>query len=182
MLRRWLGLTIAGLALLAGALFWWQPWDGGWVATPPCDRLVRVLPGTDGAFTVQEAGSRAVNDSSTTCVLGVTSADGRFTGTVRVFLLGTTDQARLLEEVKTGECGGRPDQAVSTVGPRASRACLLVVNGKALAGMYATVGDRFAAVNTELQGPSAAETELVAYAREVRVHVVDQALRLPADG
>jgi hypothetical protein len=59
---------------------------------------------------------------------------GRFTGTVRVFLLGTSDQDRLLQEVETGKCAGQPERVVSTAGPRASRACLQVVNGKALAG------------------------------------------------
>jgi hypothetical protein len=170
------------LLLVAGGLLWWKPWDDGWVTTPACEELLSAFPAGDGSYVVQEAWSREVNTSNTTCVFGLSSPDRRFTGTVRVFLVGSTDEGYLDREMELGRCFGQPDPVVSTVRPRLSKACIQVVNGSALAGMYAVVGDRFAAVNTSLEGSSAPQADLVAYAQSVRAHVVDQALTLPADG
>lgn len=180
--RRWpLFAGAAALILAAGGLWLWKPWDDG-VTTPACEQLLPSLSAGDGSFVLQEAWSREVDTSTTTCVFGLSSPDRRFTGTVRVFLIGSADEDELTHEVEQGQCSGQPDQAVSTAGPRLSKACIEVVNGKALAGMYAAAGDRFAAVNTRLEGPSAPQADLVAYAQSVRAHVIDQALTLPADG
>ena len=128
---------------------------------------------------MQQVSSREVSTSSTTCLFGLRSADGRFTGTVRVFLLGSSDEQKLRDELEQSQCYGTADQIVTTLTLQARKACTDLTQTKVLTRLTAIAGQRYTAVDTDLTGQP--QSDLVAYSRQVRLHTAEQALTTPAE-
>lgn len=177
--------AIAGWATLAvvvlGAGLWaWQPWteDAPWV--PTCADLAKSLPAAaGGTWSVSEADlARGTTESSTRCELAFTSADQRFSGTLRVSIYGEPDADLLRQRAADEPCEGTAEPKELPKGYVAFRACSGTLGDFAHASVVAAKDSRWLRMTASTSIRPDNRTDVFTFSREVVRKAVDQGLTL----
>jgi hypothetical protein len=180
-----LALVGIGLLLSGGAFsaIRWKLLADEDTGVPNCAALVADLPNSaTGAWGIRDPEPRRVTDSTTTCELAFTTADERFSGSVSVFILGSSDPDRLRREVSSGFCYGSARPVDDAEKYLAVRHCVELVGEVALAGVFAARDHRFVHMVATVRGGSADRVELTRIASEIARTVADRGLSLPRNG
>jgi hypothetical protein len=172
-------VAVAGLVLWQKGVFDRDPPD-----VPGCAELAKVLPtAAGGTWAVSEPDPDygRLTKSTTLCEISFISADQRYSGTVSVFISGSTDDEALLSEVRGRRCNDsvQPLDAASN-GYLAIKTCDDMIGESLFANVLAAKHPRWVDMVVKLSRWSGTDTEASDFARNLARTAADQGLTIPA--
>ncbi|MEU4626440.1 hypothetical protein AB0G04_41480 [Actinoplanes sp. NPDC023801] len=173
--------VLAAGVLAAGGLLWWgllgnrSPW------VPTCTDLAPGLQAElGGGWTVtdpDEYRARSGHRSSSTCVISFVTADQKYTGTIDMFTVGSSDTETARREVESYGCGKAGADIPATQDYHAFGICSSTNNSYSRASVHAAKDYRRVTVSTKVNVRED-EPGAAAYAQDLSRLVADRALTI----